>query len=204
MAIEYPTSGDPSLQAYVASDGTTEDRSSLLASQFWNGFQDGRESKAMLVLIDRLRAMQQAGRIAGVIAAQPDGVGPSGEYEQRMAGRWIAAAPTETPIVALVGNVHAMTEKIAFGDGEPEPRAAYFLPAEGRITINTDFDGGSTWACFGKNECGPHELGKASGNTGEGAGPSVTLAPSQYFDGTLDLHGPISASPPAVESVPNP
>ncbi|PTL80173.1 hypothetical protein [Vitiosangium sp. GDMCC 1.1324] len=54
------------LDTYLASRGTPADQDTLLDGDFWRRpYQDGRSSRAMLELVDQVRALRALGLLIG-------------------------------------------------------------------------------------------------------------------------------------------
>ncbi|MGN2246055.1 hypothetical protein ACFWZ3_05105 [Frateuria sp. GZRR35] len=71
LGLEMPSAMQATLDSYLRSSGGADDRANLLRASFWKG-RDGRSSKAMLQLIDRVRALRAQGTDVDVFAMVPD------------------------------------------------------------------------------------------------------------------------------------
>jgi hypothetical protein len=191
---------DPFEQAlwdiWLRSDGGAEARQILLAGDQWNHeLQDGRSSQAMLALAERLRKLNQAGRIAGVVLIMPrmDSPVPE-EHEQRMAQAVMDAggAHPGTLIVALSGNLHARKGENASA-AQSYRLAADFLPARSTISVLIRGGPGESWHCE-PDGCGVH---KGGGTSEAPRGVSLDGAPAGY-DAVAFTGSTTSASPPAA------
>ncbi|PTT89592.1 hypothetical protein DBR42_07520 [Pelomonas sp. HMWF004] len=73
LALERDGSEQQALSLYLASDGLATDVQALLATGGWRqSVQDGRNSQAMLALIEQTRRWHRAGQRVGVLAMQMD------------------------------------------------------------------------------------------------------------------------------------
>ena len=199
VALEVPDRDQPIIDAFLVSDGGEAARSELLQSLwFQNSFKDGRSSEAMFTLIERLRQMYQAGSITGVTAFRyvPENEAlSSGEYEQRVAGLIMAAASQSERVLVLVGNVHAQTSEVIFGDRTYLPMAGN-LPREDTLSLLLVDNGGDSWNCTGN----PTICGVSSYNGPDEPhtrGVSISDNPDLPYDAMLYLGVPTTASLPA-------
>jgi len=151
---------------------------------------DGRSSKAILALLDRLRLLAQSGLNLRIALID----GSFGEEAQRDPGMAanvsaaIAKAPRAVALI-LVGNLHAKVDSerwMAWHLAKRHPRLR---------TLNVAHSGGSAWVCTGSG-CGPMDL---SGKD-RGAERFVELLaqPDDQGYGGLVYLGPVTASPPAT------
>ena len=88
----------------MVSDGTAEDRSKLIAGNFWQrDYQDGRASQAMQNLIDSLRSFASAdsNNLSTIFFDDPSAMGGRDKF---MAER-LSAAITQSPESFVVGSL---------------------------------------------------------------------------------------------------
>lgn len=111
IALEWPETEQPAIDAFLASAGGDRDIAALTASAFWHDPRpDGRTSQAMLALLQRLRALKQAGMDVRVVGFDWDWSGDtSGDRDAALADRLRAARAVHpgAAMVALTGNYHA-------------------------------------------------------------------------------------------------
>jgi hypothetical protein len=159
VGVEMQESSQAALDSWLASDGGAAALSALLRDGHWR-FTDGRASRAMLALLERLRALRAAGRRIAMLAFVP-ATGPAPTqtpYEQAMAANWrraLAGAPGARLFV-LVGNIHSRTAP--YRDFEP---AAMHLPRPATLTFSPLPVGGSANNCQAE-DCGIHSVGPIS------------------------------------------
>lgn len=196
VAIEQTVENQPILDRYLVSDGGEAARAALLAAPMWRGrWKDGRSSEAMLAMIERLRIMKRARRIARVVAFDPDVSESSADRNALMAKNLRAIDPGRGGVVlVLVGGLHAQKSEIRFGP-EPYPAAAQLLPREATVSLMMLGDVGTAWVCMEAEQCGVTPVGAPRK---EPRGISMMPAPDGSFDGILDMGRPLTASPPAV------
>lgn len=199
VALELPEQLQPALDAWLVSDGSESARNRLIAPGWWDASRaDGRSSRAMLDMLDRLRRLKAQGRDLTLRAYQPDQQRPDGfdqsYYEHEMAGLLIQAAYArpEALVLALGGSLHA---RKSFSERHGFVFAAGHIGAKHIRSVRVGYQGGRTWACFGEAPCGDSNLGPGSTDP---ALRGVKLEPTDggAYDGVL-LVGPTTASPPA-------
>lgn len=196
VALEQDVEMQPSIDAFLASDGGPAARAAFLKARMWTGkMQDGRASQAMLDLYGRLRMLKQAGQIRTVRAFIPpihawNGDGP---YNARMADT-LMAIPLDSSglILAYMGSVHAA--KSSFGRGaDAFLPAAADLPPERTVSVYLDGNGGEAWNCM-EDGCSPHPM--QARNVARGFASAASL-PWRY-DWVFETGVKSTASPPAV------
>jgi hypothetical protein len=130
VGLEMEADQQGSISAYVASDGSTAARETLLANRHWR-LRDGRASAAMLKLLEDVRLLRSAGQQAEVLAFMRSAPTPEAR-ESAMTHVWQAALAgrPQARLLALIGRVHAETQTIG-----PIPSAAAGLPERERITL---------------------------------------------------------------------
>jgi erythromycin esterase-like protein len=159
LGLEATTADQARVDRYLASDGTAADRADLLAGEHWTEpMHDGRDSRAIAGLIERLRTLRAAG--ADVSIAMFDAPG-AGERNARMAAslRSAIAAHQGARVLVLTGNVHAMTGEPPemFSAGKPyklPTTMARHLADLHPVSINVGAAQGDFWAC--QDTCGRH------------------------------------------------
>jgi hypothetical protein len=161
LGLEVTSVDQARVDRYLASKGTAADRADLLAGEHWTEpHHDGRDSAAMAALLERVRALRAGGADIAVVLFDAPG---DGERDGRMAEalrRAIAAHPGAR-VLALAGNVHAMTGEPPqmFSEGKPYKlpvtmarRLADLHPASVDIRAMQ----GDMWVC--QDTCGVHAL----------------------------------------------
>jgi len=204
VGLEIPVSESESLESYLASDGGGAARRALLARPFWSReYQDGRSSRAMLELLERLRRADPLPRVVAI--DDPDE--PAGRDAAMAAA--LSRAAGELPgglVVALTGNLHNRLEVGTAWDPALRPagrRLAETHPSR-VVSVELGHAGGTAWVCTGSTaaDCGvlslPLRPRRDSGR--------VVLAPAEAEGvdarrGELFL-GAVTASPPAKQSEP--
>ena len=211
VALEREGQEQPALQAYLASAGQPADVQALTSHGAWvRPQQDGRNSRAMLALIEQLRRLRASGQPVGVLVMQqsfhplvPGGTegqaawteadnARAGEINDRtMADQvWttLALHPAYT-VVALAGNMHTAIASASRHEMLPWPSFGDALAAMTPVqVIGLSSSGGSSWNM-----------------TRQGPAARKTLAGPLYVpDARVDVRvelGALSASPPAVAPV---
>ena len=98
-------------------------------------------------------------------------------------------------MLILGGNVHAMK-------ASPPGMTPAFAFAEAvltgrKLSLNVRSAGGSSWNCSTADDCGPHP---APTYPARPRGLTLTSDEPRLFDGAIDVGGPATASPPAVQA----
>ena len=209
VALEINRSESPRVEAYLASKGLPEDRAALVQGSFWNNQpRDGRNSEAMLGLLDSLRKLRQQGASVKVEVIDPGpGNYKDGPDRDRQMAANLAAAVERSPhsagdvFVSLTGNLHNRIVR-GWSNNPDYEWMGYILRqkyADRLVSLNASSTGGTAWVCFDAsgNDCGPQPM-KGREETG---GPRITLHPrdDSGYDGTYFI-GAMTASPPAVPS----
>lgn len=202
VALEVPVENQPSVDAYLESDGAEQARAALLAApHFARARKDGRNSLAMLELLDAVRVWRSQGAAIDVLCfdVDPGSYATSTERDARMAKTIVTyrrAHPRAT-LIALSGNLHSQTRPGVPWNADFTPMGAW-VRKEFPDLVALDFRSasGTTWACMGDAECGEVPIGTKD----RGPEPFVTLfdtADERGFDGVLYV-GATTASAPAV------
>ncbi|MCE4554900.1 hypothetical protein [Pelomonas cellulosilytica] len=168
LALERDGSEQLALNQYLASDGLATDVQALLAGGAWRqSVQDGRNSQAMLALIEQVRRWHRAGQRVGVLAMQMDwspvlpeselGKEPwakaDADYFTAMNDRAMAdkvrgtalAYPAYT-VVALAGNMHTALGSASRAMQVASPSFSDLLTRQMAVHIvGVGSQGGSAW-----------------------------------------------------------
>ncbi|WP_211194054.1 hypothetical protein [Pyxidicoccus fallax] len=197
------------IDRYLSSAGTPADQDALLSGDFWRKLQqDGRGSRAVMDLIDRLRALRAAGRKVTVVAIDTD-TNHGSARDARMA-RFVLNQRTSRPndvFLVLAGNAHTRLVAEAAWSENFVPMSKHLLEAVPDLKVlEVGYATGRRWGCdldpAGELEC------DVMGIT---PGPKVALAPTapvpairmlpeldeDGFHGFLDV-GALNVSLPAI------
>lgn len=184
IGLELPHAMQPLADAFLDSGGSPDDVGALLRGEGW-GLDDGRGSRAMLALLERMRALRGEGhdvRVELFDAAY------DAERDANMATHLATAldAAPDAVAVVLVGNLHARAVR---------PWMAWHLRRLHPFvrTVLARHAAGTAWLSTPEG-VGPTRVG------GEGLGdePYVQLfaTAEDGYDGIFYV-GAVSASPPA-------
>ena len=212
VGIEMSHTDQPYLDAFFALESpTAAGRELLSATHFTDAFRDGRDSEAVVSLLEDLRRWRRAGLkitpIAFDVSADDGAAGAA--RETAMAERIAAAAERHAGATVLVytGNLHSRTAKGVPWDPDLLTMGARLL---GRFPHLRSLDfasaGGSAWVCIMAPEGGAMECGERVQNgVDRGGRPFVELWSEPDESGHHGIYylGPISASPPAGETSPD-
>ena len=196
------------IDRYLASPGGPPDQDALLKGDFWRKLQqDGRGSRAVMDLIDRLRALRAMGRKVSVVALDTDTEHGSAR-DARMA-RFVMNARTARPkdvFLVLAGNAHTRLVAEASWSEDFVPMSKHILEAHPDVKVlEVGYTQGRRWGCDidpkGEVECdvmgitpGP----KVAAPTAQA--PAIRMLPEldgDGFHGFLDVGAP-NASLPAI------
>ena len=201
LALEIASGDQPDVDRYMDSNGTPADKAALLAGSHWqDAMHDGRDSRAMFDLIERMRQLSHAGNDVSIDLFDEAG---EGTRDKRMADhlRKVVRDSPGATVLVLAGNVHAMTAEPpwkVFDGGKqiklPMTVGRYLVDLH-PLSINIDAAGGEAWSCMGR-ECKPHAMPTRR------SPPVATLefhgASESAWDATLTL--PVfTASLPALD-----
>ncbi|WBQ15707.1 hypothetical protein [Sphingobium yanoikuyae] len=202
IAVELPADATETIREFLSTPDDRTARERLLAHAFWRGpMYDGRSSKAMLNLLERLRRLKQANIIADVIAFQPTIFATGEAYEKAMALNLERASAEGGFVLALVGNVHARLTQWQFSGKSYLPMAGH-LPRRQTLSFDIGDNGGAQWACFVEpsaksgTECGPRDHGPAEHQFSRGFVQNA--GEGKPYSGYLNLGTPTTASGPAI------
>jgi len=198
VALEYPIQMQPTFDAFMAERDEAAARSLLLGYEYGPfRHHDGRGSEAMLAMLQRFRALHQAGGDLRLLATVPDSPRVDGftqsHAELDRAHFWSTAARAapERRVMIFVGSVHAeKTRRI--GSPLGLPAAAHFRPEE-VLSLFVARQGGEAWNC--REDCGVTPVPGAE--PADRRGVVLSGEADGTFDGYLAL-GPSTASPPVA------
>ena len=156
LALEVSVQEQARFDRYLASHGTAADRASLLEGAHWREpHHDGRDSQAMLQLIEHVRQLRARGARVALVAF--DGGGTNMDARNLGMATVLRATAKRFPtsmLVVLTGNVHAMTRRPTWemrdGDGkriEPPVTAGRRLADLAPLSIDVRGATGAFWAC---------------------------------------------------------
>lgn len=150
VAVEMAEGEQAHLDRYLASSGSPEDQRRLFAGAFWNRpYQDGRSSKAMAAMLERLRALRHAGVSIRVVAYDVAGL-EGNAHEEAMAQNLLddrREHPDETYLV-LCGNVRARTVAGVDWDEAFVPMGMRLKQSVPRLrALDAEYAPGQAWTC---------------------------------------------------------
>ncbi len=204
VGLELSRADQPRIDRFLASDGSAAARDDLTGSQPWRWeFQDGRTSRAMVDLVDRLRRLKAAGRdvkVFGYDVVEFDG---ENSRDAGMAQHIAAArqAEPEASFIILSGNRHTQIGPEPGPPGEPPfmPMGAHLAKRfTDVVALSARSSGGQYWACVGPDPsaCGPQDRpAKAYGREGVYVDTKTRPIPPGHH-GVLHV-GQTTISPPA-------
>lgn len=204
-ALEIPERHQLALDVYLESEGRAAERQMLTRHVFKGAFPDGRASRAMFDLIERLRVLRQQGADLHLWASVPEpngGLFEQSRYEAAMAARLSAAGQgTDSALVlALMGDLHARINTDAYGANFAYAPAGNLLPRPATLAVDLVGEhGGTAWNCQtrprnDKPDCGAHDMRFPPGSR---QGLTLFAEPQNGFDAALGFDH-ATASPPVI------
>lgn len=159
LGLSIPRTEQERVDRYLASAGAPSDQDALLEGRFWQRpYQDGRSSRAIMDLIDRVRAMRMAGLSVTLLAYDTDLAGGS-KRDGLQAAFWNQrreAQRAEVQVI-LAGNTHTRTVAGAPWDQDFTPMA-HLLKSPRLVVLELSYAQGTRWGCDldrdGKLRCG--------------------------------------------------
>jgi hypothetical protein len=199
VGLERSVDEQPAIDAFLSTGNHADAATALLAQRGWHAF-DGRSSRAMLALLEDLRALQREGRTVEVVAFSDFRPGDSpAQGEKRMASALMAAADRHPNglVLTLTGNVHASKKELS-----SDATMAMELPSAETLSLLVIDRGGEAWN-QSEEGCGPHKY-RSIGGDSRGITLSEKAAPVAGFDGVASTGLAATASAPAVPGAPPP
>lgn len=193
VVLERLKEDDQQTQAFLAIPDKDDATSVLLSGVQWRSrLQDGRNSVAMLALMQRLRDYKAAGRVADIVLMDDWSEPDNRDAAMADAVKTALAKHPGARILVYSGNMHA---KKPPSEGA---HAAGYLAADDVYTVNVQIEGGTAWspekgvvAVLGF----PHRAAGIFRAADTGLPPPATLG----FDAIAFLGVPVTASKPALE-----
>ena len=154
VALEIPREETSRVDAFLSSPGGEKDRDALLAGPFWRAdYQDGRRSRAMFDLLERLRQLHQSGRpVRAELLDRADPPATSVERDRRLAEA-LGEAFDKTPegvVIGLLGNIHTRIRPGVPWDPGYETAGSVLLkerPSLRVTALDVSYRGGEAWTC---------------------------------------------------------
>lgn len=208
VGLAIPHKEQERIDKYLASPGGPSDQDALLHGDFWRKLQqDGRGSRAVMDLIDRVRALRAAGRSATVVAFDTDT--NHGSARDAHMARAVLNAHSARPkdvVLVLAGNAHTRLVSEVDWSEDFVPMSKHLSESVRNLTVlEVGYAQGRRWGC--DLEPNGDMLCNIMGIT---PGPRVAIRPEtpvgirmlpaldgEGFHGFLDV-GPLSASLPAI------
>jgi hypothetical protein len=199
LAIEFPSSEQDAIDAFMASGGTPQDVDAFTRGAVWRKpMQDGRTSAAMLRLIEGVRALRAGGADLRVAAIDTELQSPRREAAIAENLRAVVGQGAGRQVLALIGGLHAIRNKGKRKDPQYES-AVYLLADRQPLALTVGTAGGTAWICQGNTpaacRAAPWDINRVAPAP---EGPFSLVPPSAQFDGVFYV-GATTASPPAVE-----
>lgn len=168
VGLEFPRQEQGRIDAFLRSDGGELPTANLQSGEFWQVEQDqsdGRRSRAIVNLLDELRALRAAGASIDVVALDDAEISAADRREQ-LAHRIVSLAkdPQYNEVLVLMGNYHARLAPpdLLVANGKPleEPPVptAALIEQVSVFSVNVLACSGGFWGCVDGESCGPVKL----------------------------------------------
>ena len=164
LALEISRSDQAQLDAALAANDANAARTQLVAAtHFRDEWQDGRDTEAMVALVEEARRMRSAGLPVELLAFDTEITVPDPrDREKSMAERLAAtlAAKPGATVLVLTGNIHSRTKAGLPWDPEFITMGTHLarkIPSVRALDIATA--GGTSWMCMSPQP--PQKLGIA-------------------------------------------
>lgn len=150
LGLSIPRTEQERINRYLASPGAPADQDELLRGLFWRRpYQDGRSSRAIMDLIDRVRSLRNYGLFISVVAYDTEEAIGS-ERDARLANLWEQRrkARPEEFFVILAGNTHTRTVEGTPWDKDFVPMAKRLVASEkSLLALDLSYAQGKRWGC---------------------------------------------------------
>ncbi len=205
VALEIPREETSRIDAFVSSAGAEPDRDALLAGPFWCAeYQDGRRSRAMFALLDRLRRLHEQGKPVRVELLDRMEKPATSAVRDRWLAQALGEAFDKTPdgfVIGLLGNVHTRIRRGVPWDPDYEPAGFVLFEEKPDLhvtALDVSYRGGEAWTCTTAeaSSCQARSLRGRPGAPAEGVELFAEIA--NGHNGVYQV-GELRASPPMVE-----
>ncbi len=150
LGLSIPRTEQERINHYLASPGAPADQDELLRGMFWRRpYQDGRSSRAIMDLIDRIRSLRTYGLFISVVAYDTEEATGSARDAQ-LASLWEQRrkAHPEEVFVILAGNMHTRTVQGTPWDHNFTPMAKRLAASEpALLALDLSYAQGTRWGC---------------------------------------------------------
>jgi hypothetical protein len=150
LGLSIPRTEQERINHYLASPGAPSDQDELLRGRFWRRpYQDGRSSRAIMDLIDRIRSLRTYGLFISVVAYDTEEATGT-ERDALLAGHWEQRrkAHPEEVFIILAGNTHTRTVQGTAWDQNFVPMAKRLVATEpALLALDLSYAQGKRWGC---------------------------------------------------------
>ncbi|MBN1204810.1 MAG: hypothetical protein JXB05_07795 [Myxococcaceae bacterium] len=150
LGLSIPRTEQERINRYLASPGAPGDQDELLRGPFWRRpYQDGRSSRAIMDLIDRIRSLRTYGLFISVVAYDTDEA--TGTARDALLSEVWEKRRKERPeelFIILAGNTHARTVEGTSWDRDFVPMARRLASNDpGMRIFDLSYAQGRRWGC---------------------------------------------------------
>ncbi len=203
VGLEIPVRNQERLQTFLASAGKEQDWARLLESPFWRSpYPDGRNSEAVVFLIETLRKLRGRGLEVDLFAFDhPLLKGEAREEAMAQTVLGVAGKASRRAVLVVSGNLHSRQVKGLPWNPFYRPMGLRLAEQHERVySLDIAYDSGTAWLCSvdgqRKLDCGV----KPTKGKDNGSRYFVHLFGGRNRQGYHGIFyvGVVSASPPAV------
>lgn len=197
LALEIDEAEQDRVDHYLDSPGGAADCAALLEGWHWREPRhDGRDSEAMLELLEQMRVLRRRGADARVFLFDPGGEGEARDRGMADRLRAVVAEARRARLLVLTGNVHAMVRapKDLVLDGKPyvPVTVGQLLADLAPLSIRITTYGGAAVVCL-DGKCEPQTY---AGSAAASAPAYESASSDSPWDAMLTLPR-FTPSPPA-------
>jgi hypothetical protein len=150
LGLSIPRTEQERINRYLASAGAPADQDELLRGLFWRRpYQDGRSSRAIMDLIDRVRSLRAAGLPISLVAYDTDeATGTARDALLAEVWQQRRKARPEELFIILAGNTHTRTVQGTAWDRDFIPMAKRLVGTEANlVALDLSYAQGRRWGC---------------------------------------------------------
>ncbi len=206
VALEIPREETSRIDAFLSSAGGDKDREALLAGPFWRAdYQDGRRSRAMFTLLERLRQLHESGNPVRAELLDRAVPPPTSVERDRRLAEALGEAFDKTPegvVIGLLGNVHTRIRRGVPWDPNYETAGSVLLQQKPELhvtALDVSYRGGEAWTCL-TAEASSCQIRTIQGRP-ESPAEGIEIYP-EIANGHNGVYyvGDLHASPPMVQA----
>lgn len=150
VGLEIPVMNQERLQTFLASEGKAHDWAKLMESPFWHSpYPDGRNSEAVVFLIETLRKLRSRGLDVAVFAFDhPLLEGDAREEAMAKTVLEVAGRDSKRAVLVVSGNLHPRQVKGLPWNPDYRPMGLRIADQYSQVySLDIAYDSGTAWIC---------------------------------------------------------